>query len=77
MYASRTRGPLSVCKTSNGVQAPEVGFLALVGGIFYSARGLGEPWETLTRLDPIYYLVDATGLASLGFTNRRSGCRSS
>jgi len=34
--------------------------LALVGGVFYSARTLGQPWATLTRLDPIYYLVDAT-----------------
>jgi ABC-2 type transport system permease protein len=34
--------------------------LALVGGVFYSARSLGEPWSTLTRLDPLYYLVDAT-----------------
>jgi ABC-2 type transport system permease protein len=34
--------------------------LALVAGVFYSARTLGEPWATLTRLDPLYYLVDAT-----------------
>jgi ABC-2 type transport system permease protein len=34
--------------------------LALVGGVFYSARTLAQPWATLTRLDPIYYLVDAT-----------------
>jgi ABC-2 type transport system permease protein len=39
--------------------------LALVGGVFYPASALGEPWETLTRLDPIYYLVDAT---RAGFT---------
>jgi ABC-2 type transport system permease protein len=41
--------------------------LALVGGVFYSARALGEPWETLTRLDPIYYLVDATRAGMTGF----------
>ena len=34
--------------------------LALLGGVFYSAHTLGEPWATLTRLDPLYYLVDAT-----------------
>jgi ABC-2 type transport system permease protein len=34
--------------------------LALLGGVFYSAHTLGEPWSTLTRLDPLYYLVDAT-----------------
>ncbi len=34
--------------------------LALVGGVFYAAERLSEPWQTLTRFDPIYYLVDAT-----------------
>jgi ABC-2 type transport system permease protein len=41
--------------------------LALVGGVFYSARTLGEPWETLMRFDPIYYLVDATRAGMTGF----------
>lgn len=34
--------------------------LALLGGVFYPAASLDEPWSTLTRLDPVYYLVDAT-----------------
>lgn len=34
--------------------------LALVGGVFYSVERLSEPWATLTRIDPLYYLVDAT-----------------
>lgn len=34
--------------------------LALLGGVFYSVETLSEPWRTLTLLDPIYYLVDAT-----------------
>ena len=34
--------------------------LALVGGVFYSAGTLAQPWRTLTRLDPLYYVVDAT-----------------
>ena len=34
--------------------------LALLGGVFYSAHTFGQPWATLTRLDPVYYLVDAT-----------------
>jgi ABC-2 type transport system permease protein len=34
--------------------------LALVGGVFYAAERLSQPWQTLTRFDPIYYLVDAT-----------------
>jgi ABC-2 type transport system permease protein len=41
--------------------------LALVGGVFYSARTLAEPWSTLTKLDPIYYLVDATRYGFTGF----------
>ncbi|MBA3332267.1 MAG: ABC transporter permease [Actinobacteria bacterium] len=41
--------------------------LTLVGGVFYSARTLDEPWRTLTRFDPIYYLVDATRAAFTGF----------
>ncbi|MGH3102526.1 MAG: ABC transporter permease [Gaiellaceae bacterium] len=41
--------------------------LALVGGVFYSARTLDEPWSTLTRIDPLYYLVDATRAGLTGF----------
>jgi ABC-2 type transport system permease protein len=41
--------------------------LALVGGVFYSARTLDEPWSTLTRIDPLYYLVDAARAGLTGF----------
>ena len=41
--------------------------LALVGGVFYSARTLSEPWSTLTRVDPLYYLVDVTRAGTAGF----------
>ena len=41
--------------------------LALVGGVFYSARTLAEPWSTLTRFDPLYYLVDVTRAGLTGF----------
>jgi ABC-2 type transport system permease protein len=41
--------------------------LALAGAVFYSARTLPEPWETLTWFDPIYYLVDATRAGFTGF----------
>jgi ABC-2 type transport system permease protein len=41
--------------------------LALVAGIFYSADTLAEPWATLTRIDPLYYLVDATRAGYTGF----------
>lgn len=41
--------------------------LVLVGGVFYSARSLAEPWATLTRVDPLYYLVDANRAGLTGF----------
>jgi len=41
--------------------------LALLGGVFYSARTLPEPWATLTRFDPLFYLVDATRAGLTGF----------
>lgn len=41
--------------------------LALIGGVFYSARNLHQPWSTLTRIDPLYYLVDATRAGLTGF----------
>ncbi len=41
--------------------------LALVGGVFYSAHTLHEPWATLTRIDPLYYLVDASRAGLTGF----------
>jgi ABC-2 type transport system permease protein len=41
--------------------------LALVGGVFYSARSLDPPWRTLTRIDPLYYLVDAARDGQTGF----------
>jgi ABC-2 type transport system permease protein len=34
--------------------------LALLGGVFYAADRLQQPWRTLTQADPLYYLVDAT-----------------
>lgn len=41
--------------------------LALIGGVFYSASSLHTPWSTLTRIDPLYYLVDATRAGATGF----------
>jgi ABC-2 type transport system permease protein len=41
--------------------------LALAGAVFYAAHTLPEPWATLTRFDPIYYLVDAARAGFTGF----------
>ncbi len=39
--------------------------LALLAGVFYAPSRLEDPWEALTRADPLFYLVDAT---RAGFT---------
>jgi ABC-2 type transport system permease protein len=38
--------------------------LIFLGGVFYSADLLPQPFETLTRLDPVYYMI---GLVRYGF----------
>ncbi len=38
--------------------------LIFLGGVFYSATLLPEPFETLTRFDPVYYMI---GLVRYGF----------
>ena len=41
--------------------------LALLAGVFYSAHTLDDPWQTATRLNPLYYLVDAARYGFTGF----------
>jgi len=31
--------------------------LTFLGGVFYSVAAIGEPWRTVTHLNPILYLV--------------------
>jgi ABC-2 type transport system permease protein len=40
--------------------------LALLGGVFYAAHRLAQPWRTITRIDPLYYLADATRYGHAG-----------
>jgi ABC-2 type transport system permease protein len=40
--------------------------LALLGGVFYAAHRLHQPWHTLTQIDPLYYLADATRYGHAG-----------
>jgi ABC-2 type transport system permease protein len=40
--------------------------LTFLGGIFYSARMLPRPWDTLTRLNPILYMVEGLRFGFLG-----------
>jgi ABC-2 type transport system permease protein len=40
--------------------------LTFLGGVFYSARSLPEPWSTLTRANPILYMVEGLRHGLLG-----------
>jgi ABC-2 type transport system permease protein len=42
--------------------------LIFLGGVFYSAALLPQPWETLTRFDPIYYMINLVRYGFVGFT---------
>jgi ABC-2 type transport system permease protein len=40
--------------------------LTFLGGVFYSARILPAPWSTITRLNPILYMVEGLRYGVLG-----------
>ena len=40
--------------------------LTFLGGVFYSARMLPEPWATITRANPILYMVEGLRYGILG-----------
>ena len=40
--------------------------LTFLGGVFYSARMLPQPWDTLTRINPILYMVEGLRYGFLG-----------
>ena len=40
--------------------------LAFLGGVFYSVRQLPSPWEELSMVNPVFYLVDAIRFGILG-----------
>jgi ABC-2 type transport system permease protein len=40
--------------------------LAFVGGVFYSVDMLGSPWEELSHVNPVFYLVNAVRYGFLG-----------
>jgi ABC-2 type transport system permease protein len=42
--------------------------LIFLGGVFYSAALLPQPWETLTRFDPIYYMINLVRYGFVGYT---------
>jgi len=40
--------------------------LTFLGGVFYSAHMLPKPWDTVTRLNPILYMVEGLRFGFLG-----------
>jgi ABC-2 type transport system permease protein len=42
--------------------------LIFLGGVFYSATLLPQPWETLTRFDPIFYMINLVRYGFVGFS---------
>ena len=40
--------------------------LAFVGGVFYSVDLLGSPWEEISHVNPVFYLVNAVRYGVLG-----------
>jgi ABC-2 type transport system permease protein len=47
--------------------------LIFLGGVFYSASLLPEPFETLTRFDPVYYMIGLVRYGFLGFSDVNVG----
>src|ERR1700761_6543495 len=41
--------------------------LIFLGGVFYSASSLPEPWGTLTYFDPIYYMISLVRYGFIGY----------
>jgi ABC-2 type transport system permease protein len=42
--------------------------LIFLGGVFYSAALLPEPFETLTHFNPVYYMINLVRYGFLGYT---------
>ena len=42
--------------------------LIFLGGVFYSAALLPQPFETLTHFNPIYYMINLVRYGFVGFT---------
>lgn len=43
--------------------------LTFLGGVFYSVAAIGEPWRTVTRFNPILYLVSGFRWTFFGLTD--------
>lgn len=43
--------------------------LTYLGGVFYSINMLGEPWQSISRVNPILYMVNAFRFGVLGISD--------
>ncbi|MEA2246630.1 MAG: type transport system permease protein [Solirubrobacteraceae bacterium] len=43
--------------------------LIFLGGVFYSASLLPEPFQTLTHIDPVYYMIGLVRYGFIGYTD--------
>ena len=43
--------------------------LTYLGGVFYSIQMLGEPWQAISRINPILYMVNAFRYGVLGISD--------
>jgi ABC-2 type transport system permease protein len=44
--------------------------LIFLGGVFYSATLLPEPFQTLTKFDPVYYMIGLVRYGFLGYSDQ-------
>ena len=47
--------------------------LAFVGGVFYSVESLASPWQELSHVNPLFYLVNAVRYGFLGTSDASVG----
>jgi ABC-2 type transport system permease protein len=47
--------------------------LTYLGGVFYSIRMLGEPWQAISRSNPILYMVNTFRFGVLGISDVHVG----
>ena len=47
--------------------------LTYLGGVFYSIHMLGEPWQAISRINPILYMVNAFRFGVLGISDVHVG----
>lgn len=47
--------------------------LIFLGGVFYSASLLPEPWQTITHFNPVYYMINLVRYGFIGYSEADVG----